>query len=418
MKRRYWVFLGVLAVVALALTFGGRMIRRGLVRAFDTGYQPPTVDSAGEASRAASGIDLVRVVTGLSEPTDIQFVPGQPDHAVFLGKGGTARYVKVPESGDAVDAEKAPVVVKLDVRTNSEMGLLGLAFHPKYAENGLFYLNYNPKGGEMRTVISEWHLPAAELGTRPAKETRVLLEFEQPYENHDGGQLAFGPDGYLYIATGDGGFKNDPHGNGQNLKTLLGKLLRIDVDHKDQGKEYAIPKDNPFLSQASARPEIWAYGLRNPWRFSFDPQGRALVADVGQDTWEEVDYVRAGDNLGWNTREGRHCFPSGDDCTTAGLVDPITEYNHELGKSITGGFVYHGEKLPQLTGHYVFGDFVDGRVWSVALPKELDPGEPMLPLQDIGQWPYLISTFGQDARGEIYLADYSRGEIYRFEAKH
>ncbi|MCA9641968.1 MAG: PQQ-dependent sugar dehydrogenase, partial [Myxococcales bacterium] len=248
--------------------------------------------------------------------------------------------------------------------------------------------------------------------------TRVLLDFEQPYENHDGGQLAFGPDGYLYVATGDGGFKNDPHGNGQSLKTLLGKLLRIDVDHKDEGKEYAVPKDNPFLSQSDARPEIWAYGLRNPWRFSFDPQGRALVADVGQNTWEEVDYVRAGDNLGWNTREGRHCFASDDDCTTAGLVDPITEYNHELGKSITGGFVYHGQKLPELAGHYVFGDFVDGRVWSVALPKELDPGEPMLPLQSLGQWPYLISTFGQDAKGEIYLADYSRGDIYRFEAKH
>ncbi|MCA9632265.1 MAG: PQQ-dependent sugar dehydrogenase [Myxococcales bacterium] len=417
MKRRTWILLGISVVIALGLIFGMRTIRRALVRAFDTGYQAPTVDSAGAASREASGIQLGLVVTGLSEPTDIQFVPGQPDHAIFLEKGGKARYVRVPASGDAVDAEKAPLVVSLDVRTNSELGLLGLAFHPKYAENGLFYLNYNPKGGELRTVVSEWHLPAAELGKRPAKETRVLLDFEQPYENHDGGQLAFGPDGFLYIGVGDGGFKNDPHGNGQNKRTLLGSMLRIDIDDKQAGKEYAIPEDNPFVGKPDARPEIYAYGLRNPWRFSFDPQGRLLVADVGQGTWEEVDFVRAGDNLGWNTREGRHCFSPDEGCSTEGLVDPIAEYNHEIGKSITGGYVYHGEKLPQLKGKYLFGDFVDGRVWAITLPKELDPGEPMLPLEDLGQWPYLISTFGQDASGEIYMSDYSRGDIYRFEPK-
>lgn len=417
MKRRTWILLGLAGVIALGLIFGMRTIRRALVRAFDTGYQAPSVDSAGAASREASGVDLVQVVTGLSEPTDIQFVPGQADHAIFLEKGGTARYLKVPDSGEAVDADAAPVVVQLDVRTNSELGLLGLAFHPKYTENGLFYLNYNPKGGELRTIISEWHLPPAELGKRPAKETRVILEFEQPYENHDAGQLAFGPDGFLYIGVGDGGFKNDPHGHGQNLGTLLGSMLRIDIDQKDAGKQYAVPKDNPFVDKQGARPEIWAYGLRNPWRYCFDEKGRLIVADVGQGTWEEIDFVRAGDNLGWNTREGRHCFEPAEDCTTEGLVDPIAEYNHELGKSITGGYVYRGEQLPQLKGKYVFGDFVDGRVWAIALPEELDPGEPMLPLEDLGQWPFLISTFGQDAQGEIYLADYSRGDVYRFGPK-
>ncbi len=418
MQRRTVIILATVAIAGLAVAINLRSIRRGLIRLVDKPYQPPSVDSAGKASKAASGVELEHVVSGLGEPTDIQFVPGRAELALILEKGGTARAVVIPAPGKGVaDAEQAPRVVQLDVRTNSELGLLGLAFHPKYAENGLFYLNYNPKDGALRSVISEWKLSVTDVGKTPAVEQRVLLEFEQPYENHDGGQLQFGPDGYLYVGVGDGGFKNDPHGNGQNLSTWLGSMLRIDVDGRDPGKQYAVPKDNPFIGNQDAKPEIWAYGLRNPWRYSFDPKGRLLVADVGQGEWEEIDYVRAGDNLGWNIREGRHCFSPARDCPTAGLVDPIAEYSHELGKSVTGGYVYTGSALPSLQGKYVFGDFVDGRVWALTLPDELDPGEPMLELEPLGQWAYLMSTFGRDSSGELYVSDYGRGDVYRMVPK-
>jgi glucose/arabinose dehydrogenase len=297
-------------------------------------------------------------------------------------------------------------VLSLDVRSNSELGLLGLAFHPRYRDNGLFYLNDNPNDDKpMRTRISEWQLPLEALGKAPAQLKRVLLEIEQPYANHDGGQVAFGPDGYLYIGMGDGGSRADPHQNGQNLGSLLGKMLRIDVNAQPG---YAVPADNPFVSTPGARPEIWAYGMRNPWRFSFDPKGRLIAADVGQDLYEEVDIVAAGDNQGWGLREATHCFPPAESCATAGMIDPIFEYGRDAGNSITGGYVYLGQRLAWLRGKYVFADYVSGRVWALELPEQRSTrarGEML------GRFPHAFSAFARDEKGEVYALDFAGGLV-------
>ena len=233
----------------------------------------------------------------------------------------------------------------------------------------------------------------------------------QPYANHDAGQLAFGPDGMLYIGWGDGGFRNDPKGSGQDRQTMLGAMLRVDIDNPDGGRAYGIPADNPFVNDAGTLDEIYAIGLRNPWRYSFAPDGRLVVADVGQDLWEEVSIVPAGGNLGWNLREGFHCFPPGGSCPSdEPLVEPIYEYGRDDGNSITGGFVdTSGDE--KLNGLYVFGDFVTGRLWAIDLP-ESGTATP----RALGRWPILPSTFGQDTQGRVYVADFGSGTIYRIQA--
>ncbi len=360
-------------------------------------------------AKVMAGVDLEVVARGFQENTDIQFVPGQPELAVVLQKGGTAKVTK-PSASAPPNAAESHTVLSLEVQTSSELGLLGLAFHPKFEQNGLFYLNYNPKQGKLRTRIAEWHVPPAEITTARANERRVILEVAQPFTNHNAGQLAFGPDGFLYVGLGDGGAGGDPHDNGQNLGALLGKMLRIDIDRKDAGLEYAVPPDNPFVKTGGARPEIWAYGLRNPWRYSFDPQGRLIVADVGQNLWEEVDIVGAGENLGWRLREGRHCYEPKEGCRTEGLVEPIFEYGRDLGQSITGGYVYLGKNVPALSGRYVFGDFVTGRIWSLELPAKRAYVEARL----LGEFSRSVATFGRDGAGELYVGDFVTGEILRF----
>jgi glucose/arabinose dehydrogenase len=265
----------------------------------------------------------------------------------------------------------------------------------------------------MRTRVSEWFVPPSRVGSETAKERRVILEVSQPYSNHNGGGLAFGPDGMLYIGLGDGGSAGDPEGNGQKLGALLGKMLRIDVTRKDAGREYAVPKDNPFVATPGARPEIFAYGLRNPWRYAFDPKGRLVAGDVGQDRWEEVTLVERGKNLGWNTREGAHCFSPQEGCRTAGLVDPLFEYDRSLGLSVTAGHVYTGKRIPSLAGRFVFGDFGTGRLWALALPEGTKP----VHVTFLGRFSYAFSTFGRDASGELYAADFGPGAIYRLVAR-
>jgi glucose/arabinose dehydrogenase len=301
-------------------------------------------------------------------------------------------------------------VFTVDVETESELGLLGLAFHPRFADNGLFYLDINPHGGgPLRTQISEWFWRPEMSGKQLATQKRVLLEIEQPYKNHDGGQVAFGPDGYLYIGMGDGGSRADPQGNGQNLGVLLGKMLRIDVN---ASSGYAVPPDNPFLKKAGAKPEIWAYGLRNPWRFSWDPKGRLIAADVGQDTFEEVDIVSAGANMGWNVREAKHCFEPKEGCPKDGMVDPIFEYGREAGQSITGGFVYQGTRIPWLRDKYVVGDFVTGRLWALELPA--DASQPAK-AEELGVFPHAFSAFARAPNGELYALDFAKGLILSLE---
>jgi glucose/arabinose dehydrogenase len=407
-----WAAIVALVVLALAAWVVGRPI---LERGGAVGIAP-----AGAAALPAGGtrarVRFEPVMSGLSGPVDLQFIPGSTTQAVVLEKGGRARLVELPGAegagaagvGAAPGGAPAADVVSLEVHVESELGLLGLAFHPRYLDNGLFYLNTNPRdGGPLRTRISEWHWPRAAIGREPAKQTRVLLEIEQPYKNHDGGQIAFGPDGYLYIGMGDGGSRADPEGHGQNLSSLLGKMLRIDVDGKPS---YRVPSDNPFVSTPGARPEIWAYGLRNPWRFSFDPKGRLIAADVGQDQFEEVDIVSAGANLGWKVREARHCFAPAQGCATNGLVDPVFEYGREAGQSITGGYVYLGRRLPELHGKYIFGDFVTGRAWALALPDS--PAEQGK-AEELGVFQHAFSSFGRGPDGEVYALDFARGLILR-----
>lgn len=273
------------------------------------------------------------------------------------------------------------------------------------------YVCYDPwVQGVLRTRIAEFKLPSEELGQHLGVESRVLLELDQKVAVHQAGQVAFGPDGKLYVAIGDGSTANDPEGNAQNLGSLHGKLLRLDVD----GKALA-PRDNPFVNRPGARPEIWAYGLRNPWRFSFDSQGRIFAGDVGQEAREEIDLITAGANLGWNLREGQICSQTSPNCPVEGLIDPVHAYDRIAGASVTGGFEVTGRRVPELKGRYVFADFVRGRIWSMRLPTSppptagAPPGDPQLQL--LGEWPRLFSTFGRDAAGDVYVADVATGEV-------
>jgi glucose/arabinose dehydrogenase len=286
----------------------------------------------------------------------------------------------------------------------SEQGLLGLAFHPRFGENGRLFVNYTDTAGD--TVVARY-LASGDRAD-PASEV-IILRVAQPFANHNGGALAFGPDGYLYIGTGDGGSGGDPHGNGQSLNALLGKILRLDVDG---GNPYAVPADNPFAGSGEVAAEIWAFGLRNPWRIAFDrPTGDLYIGDVGQNRWEEIDVVPAGApggaNFGWNVREGLHEY-AGD--ATTELVDPAAEYSHDFGCSVTGGVVVRDPALPAWDGTYLYGDYCSGRVWG--LRRSAEGGWLNGPLFETGA---SISAFGEGADGRVYLLDYA-GTIYRLAA--
>jgi glucose/arabinose dehydrogenase len=290
--------------------------------------------------------------------------------------------------------------VVYDDKQNEE-GFLGLTFHPNYKQNGEFFVFYTTKKAKLTNVISRFRVSKDDPNKADPDSEEVLLKIEKPYWNHDGGTLCFGPDGYLYFTHGDGGLGNDPHKTGQNLKTLLGKVHRIDVDHKDPGKNYAIPKDNPFVDKKDALPEIWAYGLRNIWRMSFDKKTGVLWAgDVGQNLYEEIDLITKGGNYGWSVREGLHPFgPDGSD-VRKDLIEPIWEYHHDLGKCIIGGHVYRGTRVSELEGYYLYGDYVTGQLWALRYDKDKgrvvanrtirEKGTPML-------------SFGEDEKGEVYL---------------
>ena len=296
---------------------------------------------------------------------------------------------------------------KVDDQGNEE-GLLGLAFHPDYKSNGFFYVNYTASNPD-RTVISRFSVSAQNADQADPGSEVVLLTFEQPYSNHNGGQVSFGPDGYLYIAVGDGGSGGDPHDHGQNRSTLLGTILRIDVDKQEGGRQYGIPADNPFAKNTNGyRQEIFAYGLRNPWRFSFDTaNGRLWTGDVGQNAYEEIDIVENGGNYGWNTMEGNHCFEPRNGCDRAGLKPPIHEYGRGDGISITGGFVYRGPTLSGLKGKYIYADYATRRVWSLEHTDLKNPVNSLLLEADFN-----ISSFGVDQSEELYLCGFD-GKIHK-----
>ncbi len=337
----------------------------------------------------------------------------KPDSIANAGDGsGRLFVIEQPGTVRIIEGGLLLTTPFLDLRDRvgsqgSEQGLLGIVFDPAYRQNGFFYVNYTDKNGN--TVIARFKVSSNPDQADASSEVHIL-DVPQPYPNHNGGQLAFGPDGYLYIGLGDGGSEDDPLGNGQSRQTLLGKLLRIDVH---QGSPYAIPPDNPF-ARGGGRPEIWAYGLRNPWRFYFDPLTHGLyIADVGQDLWEEIDYVPpnysgAALNFGWSCREGLHAYQGCQPPAGVTFTDPVWEYDHSQGScAIIGGPVYHGKALPGLDGVYLFGDYCSGRVWGLAQASGGAWNASLL-----FQTHFLITSFGVDEAGEVYVAD-QHGGIYR-----
>jgi len=346
---------------------------------------------------------------------DVQLVAGGIDFLVGIEHAGdqNGRLFLVQQSGKILIYDGSQVLATpfLDLTNlvlfSGEQGLLGLAFHPNYSSNGFFYLDYVNQSGN--TVIARYHASPGSNVADP-NSGQILLTQQQPFSNHKGGQLRFGPDGFLYIALGDGGSGGDPFNNGQSLDTLLGKLLRIDVD---SGSPYAIPPSNPFVNTPGARGEIWAYGLRNPWRFSFDRQtGDLFIADVGQNLWEEIDFEPAnsgGKNYGWRRMEGFHCYDPSSGCQSLSLTLPILEYSHSVGCSITGGFRYRGSLLADHVGTYFFSDYCSGRIWGATL--NADGSWKATQLLESG---LNVTTFGEDPNGEIYLSHYAmNGALYR-----
>ena len=334
-------------------------------------------------------LDLEPIASGFDQPVFVTHAPGDP------------RLFVVDQPGRIWVIEEGEATVFLDIRDRvgfgGERGLLGMAFHPDFAENGRFYLDLNGSDGNTRIVeftVSEAPDVADE------ESSRALLTIDQPAGNHNGGMIAFGPDGYLWIGMGDGGAANDRYGNGQRADTLLGAMLRIDVG-PGAPDPYGIPPDNPFADGADGAPEVWAIGLRNPWRWSFD--GTDLwIGDVGQGTTEEVDHTAtdaAGLNYGWPVYEGTGCFGSADDCTGDGFVFPVHEYGHDEGCSITGGYVYRGSALPELTGHYFFSDFCSGFIHSI------DPDGAVHDWTDDTGIVGGATSFGVDDDGEIYVVN-------------
>ncbi|MBE0644740.1 MAG: PQQ-dependent sugar dehydrogenase [Bacteroidetes bacterium] len=312
------------------------------------------------------------------------------------------------------DAASPSAEVFLDIRDRvndggNEQGLLGLAFHPSFETNGLFFVNYTASNPD-RTVIARYMVSATDPMKADPSSELVILTFPQPYTNHNGGQIAFGPDGSLYIGTGDGGSGGDPQNNAQNRSVLLGKMLRIDVDNPQDGKNYGIPFDNPFVGNTEGfAEEIYAWGLRNPWRFSFDPAfGRLWAGDVGQSRFEEVNIIEKGKNYGWRVMEGFACYNPQTGCDETGLTKPVLEYGRSDGASITGGHVYRGNRVPELTGKYIYADFVTGRIWGLTYNGPVDFSNELL--LNSGK---NIAAFGVDAQGELLICSFD-GAIYRF----
>jgi glucose/arabinose dehydrogenase len=348
-------------------------------------------------------IELQKFADGFTRPLYVTHA-GDGSGRVFVVE--QAGIIKIVDDGKVL--EKPFLDIRDRIESGGEKGLLSVAFHPKYKENGRFFVNYTArKQGVLKSVIAEYKVSQTNSDIADRTE-RVILEIEQPFANHNGGLNKFGPDGFLYIGLGDGGGAGDPLNAGQSLDTLLGKILRIDIEKEP----YAIPQDNPFVGKTHAQGEIWAYGLRNPWRFSFDRcTGRLFAGDVGQNRLEEIDLIEKGKNYGWRIMEGSQCFDPPTLCNTQGLELPIAEYDHSLGCSVTGGYVYRGTQYPALIGHYLFGDYCSGRIWSLT-----ENSSGRWTMRQLIDSPFSISSFGEDEQGELYVMHYG-GAVYRVTAK-
>jgi glucose/arabinose dehydrogenase len=360
---------------------------------------PPLVwGLSGKPTASNNSITLQVIVKhGFSKPIFLTTSPDDTNRLFVVEQEGRIRIV---QEDSVLSAPFLDISEKLS--TGGERGLLGLAFHPRFSSNGRLFVNYT-RAQDGATVIAEYH--ASSNPNRVTLDESVLLVIPQPYGNHNGGMIAFGPDQYLYIGMGDGGSGGDPENYAQNQNELLGKILRIDID---QQHPYGIPPDNPLV-KGSGQPEIFAWGLRNPWRFSFDREtGDLWAGDVGQNAWEEIDVIKMGKNYGWRLLEGTHCFNPETHCRqNRKFVDPVTEYAHEQGRcSVTGGYVYRGKKIPDLAGTYVFGDFCSGEIWGYRNGER----------QILQSTDLQISSFGEDRDGELYVLGYG-GKIFRIVPK-
>lgn len=342
-----------------------------------------------------------------STPVELAVAPGQPDRAYVVEQGNPGGGSRIRTAAFGASDVTTFIDLSGPVAAGGEQGLLGLAFHPDYATNGLFYVNYTASG-PLRTVIAEYQRSTADpLVADPASQ-RVVLEFNQPFGNHNAGKIAFGPDGLLYIATGDGGSGGDPQNNAQTPSNLLGSLLRIDPLETAAGP-YSIPADNPFVGQSGFRSETYAYGLRNPWKFSFDSAtGDLWLADVGQDVWEEINLVEAGDNLGWKQVEGPACYVP--NCDLSAYTAPIFAYPHNAtpqgGLSVSGGFLYRGALAPSLQGRYLYADFVRPRLWALSYDGTTATSELLTTSLNN------IAAINEGPGGEAYVVTYG-GAILR-----
>ncbi|MFZ4763992.1 MAG: PQQ-dependent sugar dehydrogenase [Roseimicrobium sp.] len=406
------------AAIAIAALLSVHVTFPGIAAAFS----PKAVATTAAPSAAfamppsSSGVQLVPAFPNIKVERPI---------AAVMPPDGSKRIFLVQQRGQIVILPKeemgtsAPVFLDISQRRMAEpkqdfeMGLLGFAFHPQFAQNGKCYLNYTLTD-MMRSVISEVRVNEAKTSEADPATERILIEQPQPFWNHNSGNLAFGPDGFLYAALGDGGKRDDYTRTAQNLFSLLGKILRIDVNRTQGSRAYGIPSDNPLVSTEGARPEIWAYGFRNPWGMSFDADGRLWCADVGQDIWEEVNIITKGGNYGWSFREGARPFVLRSDAppVDAQFIDPVFEYPHSEGISVTGGFFYRGQKLPQLKGAYICGDWGLGRIWAVWVDKATGKRTRSERIYDSpmdwkGRGVMKPTAFCEDADGEVLVLDWN-----------
>jgi len=407
-RSRYFVLFSILAIFYLV--------------SCDSSGDSSTIPPAPPDPGIENQFSLVNAFTNISfdRPLDIQNAGDGTNRLFVVEQSGTIQVINnVPlNNQNEVQLNGLDVVsnVFLDIQNRvlfdeNELGMLGLAFHPDYENNGLFYVNYiaeNP----LRNVISQFSTSAEDPNEADADSEVILLELEQPHPFHNGGQLVFGPnDGFLYISVGDGG--HDSEDNAQDLSSLLGSILRIDVDNPQGGNNYGVPSDNPLFGNSSGfREEIYAYGLRNPWRISFDPvTGDLWTGDVGDLTLEEIDIVEKGKNYGWPIMEGTNCFDPPSGCDMSGLELPIWEYGHNKGRSIIGGFVYRGSEFSELEGKFIYGDFVSGRVWALNFDG-LTATENTQILRFANVDSFVITSFGIDEQNGLYVTGFD-GNIYR-----